>query len=124
MGLIRPDGTPVEQPDIEYSSGGFSFSTPALPSDLLQLALSKARQALSRQDPIGATQLDNPFVMEPAAQAVFMFLVQEVQTLTEALAELHARIDEISDPDAGGEGDDESRQGIPTFSNPPPPFIK
>jgi hypothetical protein len=100
VGLIRPDGTPVEQPDIEYASGGFSFKTPALPSDLLNLALTKARQALARQDPIGATQLDNPFAMEPAAQAAFMFLVQEVGALNETIAKLQGQVDALENKPA------------------------
>jgi hypothetical protein len=93
MGILRADGTEAAQPEIEYASGGFSFKTPAQPGDLLQLALAKSRQVMARQDPIGATQLDNPFIMEPAAQAVFMFLVQEVQALNERLANLEAAPD-------------------------------
>jgi hypothetical protein len=90
MGIVGPDGRPAEREATEYKIGDFGFKTNALPNEMLGQALNVARAMMAQRDPIGARTLTNPFQVEPAAQAVFMFLVQELARLEGRIEELEA----------------------------------
>lgn len=91
--------TPIasEVEKVEYKAGGLKVQSPMKPDDLLNKALAGARQAMANQ--AGAQMLEqtkshaiaqqaaqaaaenmhDPFGLEPAALAVFMYLSREIE---------------------------------------------
>jgi len=119
MSIVDPSGKAI-QPDREivtYEVGNVKLATNALPGDKLQEALAGARQmatmqlmAAARQSQGGihipeeslrvqavaeASKIEDPFKMEPAAQAVFMMLANQIQAQAEVIQDLRGRIETL-----------------------------
>jgi hypothetical protein len=111
--LVGPDGkTPIKSdaPLVKYQAGGLMFETQMIPDDLLNKALQGAKQmiggqiyaaAMKRTGSVVAAQAEcnsaaagvrDPFMLEPAAMAVFMYLSREIQFRDRVLAEVNERL--------------------------------
>ncbi len=120
-GLIGPDGEPLnlssigvdEENLIPYKVGGICIETPATPADQLHVAMEKCQKTVAQHVYEGALQqgapemearaaatnaaaeVPSPFVMEPAAQAVFMLLASEIAWRDKLIDNLAARLETI-----------------------------
>jgi hypothetical protein len=104
MTIVGPDGRPAERERVEYKVSDFGFETNEKPDEVLGVALARAREAMSSRDPLGAATISNPFVMEPCAQAVFMYLaiaVAELRQERDALVERVEALEKSVDKDTG-----------------------
>ncbi len=114
--IVGPDGkTPVqsEVEPIEYRAGGLLFKTPMTPGDVLTQAVQSAqhmigaqvydqvfketRSALAAQTKaqVAASEVGDPFTLEPAAMAVFMYLSREIEFRDALLEQLNDRLVEL-----------------------------
>jgi hypothetical protein len=111
--IVGLDGkTPIkaEAPSIDYSAGGLEFKSSAKPNDMLTKAVVGAKQAIGQQAFSRAMQMskntvvaqteaqtaaagvNEPFLMEPAAMAVFMYLSHEVEYRDSVIEQLNERL--------------------------------
>lgn len=116
MTILGPDGkTPIksEVPVKRFSAGGFAFDAPMEPDQLLGKALNMSRQAIGAQAYQAAMQrtqsavaaqteantaamnVGDPFMIEPAAMAVFMYLSREVEYRDRVIAEINKRLEAL-----------------------------
>jgi len=116
MTILGPDGkTPVNS-KVEvtrFSAGGFAFDAPMQPDQLLGKALNMSRQAIGAQAYQAAMQrtqsavaaqteantaamnVGDPFMIEPAAMAVFMYLCREVEYRDKVITEINKRLEAL-----------------------------
>lgn len=117
MSLVDAGGNPVivDREEKEFSAGGMRIRLQALPEDLLQRALAGAQkmagqqagmivmqktgsQATAQSEAVSAaSKVRDPFAMEPAALAVFMFLAREIEYRDRVISEMAARLDKLDD---------------------------
>jgi len=110
--ILGPDGNSSAEslPDKEFKAGGMALKTKFTPDMILEKAKGGARQlAMSHayeselkrsgsykaaQDAanIAASSITDPFIMEPCAMAVFMFLSREVEYRDMVIAQLNERL--------------------------------
>lgn len=130
--IVGPDGkTPIksEAEMKRYRAGGLQFDTNMTPDQLLSKALNTARQAIGAQAYQAAMQktgsavaatteaqtaamnVGDPFMIEPAAMAVFMYLAREIEYRDLVIAEINKRLEAL------GAGPVELEHPYP----PPPP---
>jgi len=135
MSIVDSSGKAVqsEREVVTYQVGNVSLSTDALPGDKLQEALAGARQmmamqlmqsarqqaaqggihipeeSLKVQVTAQASKIEDPFKMEPAAQAVFMMLANELKTRDNAIRALEERIEKL---ECKQEGETSSEDGL------------
>ena len=116
MTILGPDGkTPIksEVPVKRFSAGGFAFDAPMEPDQLLGKALNMSRQAIAAQAYQAAMQrtqsavaaqtdantaamnVGDPFMIEPAAMAVFMYLSREIEYRDRVIAEINKRLEAL-----------------------------
>lgn len=114
-GIVGPDGSPVKS-EVErkkYAAGGLAFEHDALPEQLLTKALNQARQAIGTQAyqqamqrvanaavanieaQTAASNVKDPFLLEPAAMAVFMYLCREIEYRDEVIAQINKRLENL-----------------------------
>lgn len=112
-GLVGPDGkTPIQSEAAakRYRAGGLQFDTPVLPEHMLQKALKMAQTAMGQQVFAQTMQRTNnkmvaemeaqtataatqdPFTLEPAAMAVFMYMVREIEYRDSIIEQMNARL--------------------------------
>lgn len=111
--LVGPDGETLikgNQPEIEFRAGGLRFSTPLTPDTLLSRAVQGARRmaadqayqqsmrlegsawAAQQAAQVAAASVSDPFILEPAAMAVFMYLSREIEFRDRVLSEINERL--------------------------------
>jgi hypothetical protein len=112
--IVGPDGkTPLQSSDaprMKYRAGGLSFESPLPPDALLTKAVAGAREAIGAQvyqatlqktgsptaaqaeASTAASTIGDPFVMEPAAMAVFMYLSREIEYRDLVIAQMNERL--------------------------------
>jgi hypothetical protein len=121
MSIVDPNGKTLQadREIVTYEVGAVKLTTNALPGDKLQEALAGARQmagmqlmaaakqqaaqggihipeeSLRVQVTAEASKIEDPFKMEPAAQAVFMMLANEIRIRTEIIQDLTKRIEQL-----------------------------
>ncbi len=115
-GLVGPDGkTPIQSdaPKLDYRAGGLMFSTPMLPDHLLQKAVNAAQQAVAgsvyndvfqktnsamaaqAEAQSAAASIGDPFTIEPAAMAVFMYLSREIEYRDRIIRDISERLEAL-----------------------------
>lgn len=97
--IVGADGKPAseEVKQYEYVAGGLRMRTSLIPDDLLRKALAGAKAAAAQQagsETLASTKshalaaasanaaangMADPFALEPAAMAVFMYLSREIE---------------------------------------------
>lgn len=112
-GIVGPDGSPVqsEVKRKKYSAGGLAFEHDAIPEQLLGKALTQARQAIGSQAyqqsmqrvanaavanieaQTAASNVNDPFTLEPAAMAVFMFMCREIEYRDKLIEQINKRLE-------------------------------
>ena len=128
-GLVGPDGkTPIQSdlPVKEFRAGGLQFSTSMTPDMLLTKAVQGAQQAIAQQtyqaviqrltaSPLvtqsqahtqataeaqsAASKVGDPFTLEPAGMAVFMYLAREIQYRDAIIEQVNERLQKLgADP--------------------------
>ena len=111
--LVGPDGkTPVksDMPKLEYRAGGLRFLTELIPDALLTKALLGAKEMIGQQiyaltlrktksatiaqseAQTAAAATQDPFTMEPAAMAVFMYLSREIEYRDKVIEQISERL--------------------------------
>lgn len=111
--LVGPDGkTPIQSdlPQKMFRAGGLKFQTELTPDMLLTKALQGAQQALANQAyqqtfqqtksataataaaQTAATGCGDPFTLEPAAMAVFMYLAREIEYRDLVIQQINERL--------------------------------
>jgi len=120
-GLIGPGGEPIDLSNIGaddeelyvYKVEGIVIETPATVENQLQEAMEKCQKTVAKHVYEGAKQagapemearaaatnaaaeVPSPFVMEPAAQAVYMLLANEIAWRDELITNLSTRLEAI-----------------------------
>lgn len=120
-GLIGPGGEPIDLSNIGgddedlyvYKAEGIVIETTATVENQLQAAMEKCQKTVGRHVYEGALQagasdmearaaattaaaeVPTPFVMEPAAQAVFMLLANEIAWRDELITNLATRLEAL-----------------------------
>lgn len=92
MAIVGPDGRPIGPENKKYQIGEFALETPQDSDFFLQQALQFAFQMLRASNPMAAAQVQNPFHMEPAAQAVFMMVADKLAGQEDRIASLEAKL--------------------------------
>lgn len=121
MSIVDPNGKAVqsERETVTYTIGNVSLTTDAVPGDKLGEGLAGARQmatmqlmaagrqqakqggihmpeaSLKVQAMAEASKIEDPFKMEPCAQAVFMMLANELKTRDNTISALEERIEKL-----------------------------
>jgi len=120
MGILGADGQEAksepkgdESPVIQYAVGGVEVGSPETPEQVLGRAVLGAKQMVYAQSEAQAMQqlgdrsmaqkmasaaansCNNPFTLEPAAQAVFMLMAREIEWRDQVIQSLCARLDKI-----------------------------
>jgi len=122
MSIVDPNGKSVQSEKrkvVEYKVGDVSLTTDAVPGDKLHEALAGARQMATMQIMASARQqaaqkglvlpeqsiqvqaiaeaskIEDPFRMEPCAQAVFMMLATEIADRDKMIQALTERIEKL-----------------------------
>jgi len=116
-GIVGPDGNPV-QSEVEkkkYAAGGLAFEHDAVPEQLLGKALNQARQAIGTQAyqqamqrvanasvanveaQTAASNVNDPFLLEPAAMAVFMYLCREIEYRDKLIGQISKRLENLGE---------------------------
>jgi len=116
--IIGVDGNPLDMAKLSkkpnrYAVGEVQIISTETPNDRLNTALQGARQmavaqvaqqlmvkGVSQEDAVvrgnaEASKIASPFQMEPAAEAVFMLLSQEISKRDEQISELHRKLEKI-----------------------------
>jgi len=114
--IVGPDGkTPIKsQAEMKrYRAGGLQFETNMTPDQLLSKSLNTARQAIGAQAyqaamsktgsavaaqteaQTAAMNVGDPFMIEPAAMAVFMYLCREIEYRDMVIAEINKRLEAL-----------------------------
>lgn len=93
MAIVGLDGHPIGPGTKKYEIGDFALETPKHSDFFLQQALQIAMQMMRSTNPAAASQVRNPFHMEPAAQAVFMMVAEKFAEQEERLASLEAKLE-------------------------------
>lgn len=114
-GIVGPDGNPV-QSEVEkkkYTAGGLAFEHDAVPEQLLVKALNQARQAIGTQAyqqamqrvanavaanveaQTAASNVNDPFLLEPAAMAVFMYMCREIEYRDKVIDQINKRLENL-----------------------------
>lgn len=112
-GLVGPDGkTPIQSdlPTKKFRAGGLQFDTVMTPDMLLTKALQGAQQALANQAyqetmqrlksavaaqsaaQTAASTCGDPFTLEPAGMAVFMYLAREIEYRDKVIEQINERL--------------------------------
>lgn len=114
-GIVGPDGSPVqsEVKKKKYAAGGLAFEHDAVPEQLLGKALNQARQAIGTQAyqqsmqrvanaavanveaQTAASSVNDPFLLEPAAMAVFMYLCREIEHRDKVIDQINKRLENL-----------------------------
>lgn len=92
MGIVGPDGKPIDSEEHEYKLGSFGFKTKATPEDAYRKAHADAQKDLAAQG-LPVTQA-HPFAFEPGAHALFMDMAVEFGKLRDRITELEAKLEE------------------------------
>lgn len=92
MAIVGIDGHPLGDEIKKYEIDGFAIETPKSRDFFLQQALQFAIQMLRSSNPAAASQVRNPFHMEPAAQAVFMMVAEKFAEQEDRIASLEAKL--------------------------------
>ncbi len=121
MSIVDPNGKTVqsEREAVTYTIGNITLTTDAVPGDKLGEGLAGARQmammqlmaagrqqaqqggihipeeSLKVQAMAEASKIEDPFKMEPCAQAVFMMLANELKTRDNTIRKLEERIEKL-----------------------------
>jgi hypothetical protein len=122
MSIIDPNGNGINSKEKEtnqYKIGSINLETTATPNSKLHEALSGARQmatmqlmmrakqqaaergiaipeeSLKMQAMVEASKIEDPFQMEPCAQAVFMLLANEIESRDGIIRELCGRVERL-----------------------------
>ena len=120
-GIVGLDGkTPIrseqeakaraKESELHYKAGGLHFGSDMTPEAMLQGALEKAQQSVGNKaynesrssgnndqsaqmaGTMAASAVTDPFMMEPAAAAVFMYLSRELEYRDGIIAQLSERL--------------------------------
>ena len=121
MSIVDPNGKTVqsEREAVTYTIGNITLTTDAVPGDKLGEGLAGARhmatmqlmaagrqqatqggihipeESLKVQAMAEASKIEDPFKMEPCAQAVFMMLANELKTRDNTIRKLEERIEKL-----------------------------
>lgn len=121
MSIVGSDGKPIVigAEKKKYKVGGYSLESDQSPQQKLQQALEGARELVGQQvyamtmqqtqDMAAAQaavlramgQVSTPFQIEPCAEAVFMFLVLELEKRDKLIADLEARMGTLEERKRG-----------------------
>ncbi len=116
--IVGPDGqTPMQSeeaaPTKKFLAGGLSFKTQLVPEMLLDKALKGAKQMVGAQayqaalertkshtiaqteGQTAAATVGDPFLMEPCAMAVFMYLSREIEYRDLVIEQLNERLESL-----------------------------
>jgi len=93
MAIVGLDGHPLGDEIKKYEIDGFALETPKPRDFFLQQALQFAMQMMRSTNPAAASQVRNPFHMEPAAQAVFMMFADKFAEQEDRIASLEAKLE-------------------------------
>lgn len=115
-GLVGPDGkTPIQSdlPTHTYRAGGLRFDAKLTPDMLLTKAVQGAQQAVGQQiyaqvlqktksaftaqteAQTAASNVRDPFTLEPCAMAVFMYLSRELEYRDKIIEQLNDRLTKL-----------------------------
>lgn len=114
--ILGPDGkTPVKSdaPLIQYKAAGLRFDTQLSPEDLLNKAINGAQQAIAAQvyqssmqksgsavvarseANSAAANVTDPFMLEPCAMAVFMYLSREIEYRDLIIEQINKKLQDL-----------------------------
>jgi len=117
--VLGPDGKKAvsEKENKTYMAGGLRFSTALAPDELISKALAGAKHVIGSgayeksmrmvqnhaiaqaEADQAAANVSDPFTMEPAAMAVFMYLCREIEYRDKVFAEISESLERLgSDP--------------------------